>query len=327
MRVAADIDAEARSLAGAAIQAGRNVLLHLLQTSKTGRSGLTDPAASQILASAPQHVVVVVDCCQLRCSRERVRQLLRGGFMVAITGSKFFGGPTFSGALLLPPRILGRLRQLALPAGLADYSSRLDWPGDLRAKARVPWASEANLGLGLRWVAALDEMERYFAAPSDLRRRALAFFENETRKRANCMAHLREVSDDADLSGPKSSGILSFVMAHPDGALFSWGETASIHARLRTPCDPAFADHPARQQIFHLGQPVAIGQKTALRICASAPIINETVERIQEGDSLQAAFAPWGRKLDALFVKWTRLMAEASAQRGAVHSQRRERRP
>jgi hypothetical protein len=45
LRVAADIDAEARSLAGAAIQAGRNVLLHLLQTSKTGRSGLTDSTA------------------------------------------------------------------------------------------------------------------------------------------------------------------------------------------------------------------------------------------------------------------------------------------
>jgi len=173
LRGAANVDAEARLRASAAIQKGRSVLLHRLETSKTGRSGLTVAAASQILAGAPNQVLVVVDCCQLRCSRERVQQLLQLGFMVAITGSKFFGGPPFSGALLLPPKILGRIRQLALPDGLADYSSRLDWSPDLRAKVWMRWTNAANLGLGLRRIAALSEMERFFALPDDLRSKVL----------------------------------------------------------------------------------------------------------------------------------------------------------
>jgi hypothetical protein len=321
LRTEADVDAEARLRAFAAIRAGRNVLLHRLETSKTGRSGLTVAAASQILADAPDRVVIVVDCCQLRCSREHVRQMLGLGFMVVVTGSKFFGGPPFSGALLAPPGLLGRIEQLKLPAGLADYSSRLDWPGALQAKVRMRWANQANLGLGLRWVAALSEMERYFAAPSDLRRDVLACFERAVRKEARCVAHLREASGDPDSATREPNGILSFAMTHPDGAPFSLAETASIHARLRLPCAPDLSDDAAVRQIFHLGQPVPIGPKTALRVCAGAPLINEIVARVQEGESLDASFVQWGRHIEALFGKWAALIGEAAVQRRAVGSE------
>jgi hypothetical protein len=320
MREAADIDAEARFRAAAAIAAGRGVLLHRLETSKTGRSGLTAAGASQLLASAPDRVVIVVDCCQLRCSRERVRQFLESGFIVAITGSKFFGGPAFSGALLLPPQILARIEQLALPAGLADYSSRLDWPDALQAKVRLRWTNEANLGLGLRWVAALDEMERFFALPDDLRSSVLVGFTREVRKRAESLDNLHEISGDPHSPRQELDSILPFVMTHPGGAPFSFAETASIHARLRAPCASLSAGDPALRQIFHLGQPVAVGPTTALRVCASAPIISEIAERVEEGESFAAAFAPWGRNLDALFEKWRRLIGEASAPRHTVHS-------
>ena len=163
MRASASVDAEARRLAYAAVDAGRAVLLHRLDSSKTGGSGLTGVVASQIMTSAPARIVVLVDCCQLRCSRRRIRRYLAQGFMVAITGSKFFGGPPFSGALLLPPRIFRRIGGLALPDGLSAYSSRLDWPPSLRERSAVTWMSDANLGLGLRWIAALDEMERFYA--------------------------------------------------------------------------------------------------------------------------------------------------------------------
>lgn len=315
LRSAADIDVEARVRAAAAIEAGRDVLLHLLQTSKTGRSGLTVATASQILAEAPDRVVIVADCCQLRCSRDYVRQLLQRGFMVAMTGSKFFAGPPFSGALILPPQILARVGQWALPAGLADYSSRQDWPGDLQAKLRLRWANEANLGLGLRWVAALDEMERFFATPGDLRSSVLSYFEHEVRQRARSVENLSEISDDPHSLAEEPRSILPFVMMHTDGAPFSAAETAAIHARLRTPCGISSADDPAFAQIFHLGQPVAIGPKTALRVCASAPIISEIAERVGQGESLEDAFEPWGRNLDALFKKWRWLIGEACAQR------------
>ena len=113
------------------------MLLHVLDTSKTGLAGPSREIAAQIAASAPERVLVMVDACQLRCPADRLRADLDGGFMVLITGSKFAGGPPLSGALLLPEAIATHLRSAPLPPeGLADYSARLDWPeraaGDLR---------------------------------------------------------------------------------------------------------------------------------------------------------------------------------------------------
>jgi hypothetical protein len=296
LRAAAAIDAEARGLAEAALAAGRNVLLHRLETSKTGQSGLSEDAAAEIAAGAPERVVVLVDCCQLRCSRRRVRRYLERGFMVALTGSKFFGGPPFSGALLLPPALLARMGRLALPAGLADYASRFDWPAELRARTSLEWINEANLGLGLRWVAALEEMERYYSAPEELRRKVAARFLDYVRERSQGVGGLQLVRDRGGASGEPDS-ILSFVMSHPDSLAYSHTETAAIHAHLRAP-----------EQIFHLGQPVAIGSRTALRIAASAPIVNDVIERVAVGKTMEIALSQWVNKTDALFEKWRRLM-------------------
>jgi hypothetical protein len=311
LRSAADIDAEAHQRARAALAEGRNVLLHRLETSKTGRAGLTAAAAAQIAANALERVIVVVDCCQMRCSRRRIRQYLECGFMVAITGSKFFGGPPFSGALLLPPKILRRIGCLALPEGFADYSSRLDWPRDLWAKTELRWRNEANLGLGLRWIAALEEMARFYTLPCDLRREVLFYFEKEVRKRSQGFDHIHEVDVRSAQLADAPDTIMSFAMTHPDGAPFSPAETAAVHARLRQPY-PRSAAGSDDARIFHLGQPVAIGPRTALRVCASAPLVSDIAERILAGETIENAFVRWGNNIDLLFAKWLRIMIEIS---------------
>jgi hypothetical protein len=314
LRRASEIDAEVGARANAAIAAGRGVLAHLLQSSKTGRSGLSVAAASQILADAPDRTIIIADCCQLRCSREHIRHLLRCGFIVAITGSKFFGGPPFSGALLLPPSIVARIGRLAPPAGLADFTSRLDWPDALRGAIGLDWRNDANLGLGLRWVAALEEMERYYRLPIEARLDAFEFFARHVRERRLVVEHMDELSSQRDDQDPRRDGILSFVMTHPDGEPFSFSATAAVHARLRTArSGPAGSDG---DRIFHVGQPVAVGPRTALRVCASAPMISAFIER---GDREDGGMGPveWVSDIDRLFAKWRRLMRDVSAQRDA----------
>ncbi|HEX7758414.1 MAG TPA: hypothetical protein VF459_02850, partial [Caulobacteraceae bacterium] len=128
-----DVDAAAERHARRALAAGRGVLLHILDQSKTGLSGVSRAAALAIASLDLERVLVVVDACQLRCDAAAVRADLAAGFAVMITGSKFAGGPPFAGALLLPPAWLRRLDALAIPPGLADYSAGLDWPASLRA--------------------------------------------------------------------------------------------------------------------------------------------------------------------------------------------------
>jgi hypothetical protein len=312
LRASASVDAEARRLAYAAVDAGRAVLLHRLDSSKTGRSGLTGVVASQIMTSAPARIVVLVDCCQLRCSRRRIRRYLAQGFMVAITGSKFFGGPPFSGALLLPPRILRRIGGLALPDGLSAYSSRLDWPPSPRERSAVTWMSDANLGLGLRWIAALDEMERFYAIPAALRGAILRFFEQSIIKHSQSVDNLVALGDDCQDADGEHRSILGFAMTHPDGEPFSSADTARVHARLRT-ADPASPLGFSRDRAWHLGQPVVLGPRTALRVCASAPMVSEVVARVGGGETLEQAFAQWDEDLETMFGAWSQAMRDSSA--------------
>ena len=68
-------------------------------------------------------------------------------------------------------------------------------------------------------------------------------------------------------------------------------------------------------RIFHLGQPVAIGLRTALRVCASAPLISDIAERVAAGETIESAFVRWGENIDQLFAKWARIITEISARR------------
>ena len=52
--------------------------------------------------SADDKVMIVIDACQARLGRARIRWYLERGFPVLLTGSKFFTGAPFSGALLVP---------------------------------------------------------------------------------------------------------------------------------------------------------------------------------------------------------------------------------
>jgi hypothetical protein len=148
----------------------------LLDCSKTDRAGLRRRTASALMARYPGRLLVVVDACQLRYSREQIRADLHAGFMVMMTGSKFACGPPFAGALLLPPWIVERLQYVKLPQGLFAYTAANDWPLVLRERLEGCFVATANVGMGLRWEAALAELERLFALDGVLRARVTARF-------------------------------------------------------------------------------------------------------------------------------------------------------
>jgi hypothetical protein len=288
-RTSAEIDADAAACVARAIAAGRDVLLHVLDTSKTGLAGVTRQRALELAACG--RVQVVVDACQLRCPRERLQADLRAGFMVMITGSKFAGGPPFAGALLVPPGMTKRLDERGgVPAGLAAYSALFDWPAPLQRDFTAALDTLFNLGLGLRWEAALAPIEAFFLLPESLRIQILAWFGAEVERHIAARPHLRLAA------GAANSSIFALVTGGAEG----FGEATALYRALAEP-----ADDPELARACHVGQPVEIGNEAALRICASMPLVLDIAAHMAEGRTINSA--PVAGDLDFLFRKWDRL--------------------
>ncbi|MFI4935487.1 MAG: hypothetical protein ACHP7N_12760 [Caulobacterales bacterium] len=283
LRSGANVDQEAAMRVERAAGSGAFVLLHVLDASKTGRQGVSRAAARQILARHPGQVMVVVDACQLRCSAQAVAWDLASGFAVMLTGSKFAGGPPFSGALLVPAELARRLESAPAAAGpLAPYSAALDWPASLRASIAPQLRHPANLGLGLRWTAALAEIEAFEAVPIASREALIADFDRAVRQRVEATPRLEVLDGPGAMGAPGLTPVI-----HIDGS-----DARSVYEALQSPADGAAPP-------CHLGQPVVVGERVALRVCASMPLIARAA-----AEGLAAVEAD----LDRLFDAWSSLL-------------------
>lgn len=137
------------------LELGRACLAHMVFGSKTGLL-LPDMADLAQLRRKLPDLRLVVDACQARIEPHQVRALLDLDCMVLLTGSKFMGGPPFSGMALVPP---GWKPRAPLAEGLATIFRRAEWPAQWSACDFLP--DEANPGLLLRLEAAQFELERF----------------------------------------------------------------------------------------------------------------------------------------------------------------------
>ncbi len=265
LRPAAEIDAAC--LAACAEATGR-VVLHAIEGSKTGLAAPSTAAAEAIAARHPE-ALIVIDACQARLEPPRLRQWLARGWPVLLTGSKFYGGPPFSGAILYP-HSRPRPPASAIPSGLADYL------GD----AADPLGIGGNFGLLLRWAAACAEMARFAARPT------------------------AEVAADLDRLGTTITAALGedprlCLLPAPAREGDGWSARQTIFTfTLADPADPTRRLDPASLQrifhwmnadlsaiaqgaeaatLFHIGQPVLLGTEAdgtrpigALRIALGA---------------------------------------------------------
>ena len=173
-----DLDFEVESLVKEHTGRGRRILLHVVAHSKTGLHAPSLEMVNALRAQYADQVLVVIDAAQGRFSRRGLVEVLRHGHLVVITGSKFFGGPPFCGALLVPPNVRPGACDLEnLPAGFSDYFTADQLPPSWR-RLGVDLPATGNLGLLLRWTAAIAEMREYYSTPSELRLRVMRAFEH-----------------------------------------------------------------------------------------------------------------------------------------------------
>lgn len=294
----AAIDASVRQLVDSNIADGHLVLVHLVDSSKTGLHVPGFEAVRELKSRHGDRVQVMVDAAQMRLDRRSLLKYLEAGFMVLITGSKFFTGAPFSGALLIPLSLAGLAKTLPpFPRGLSHYSSRYDFPPAWN-RLTGELSSQPNVGLLMRWRAALWEMRAFYAVPAANQFQALNAF-----GQAVCKA----IAEDPNLE----------LIAAPShersscGTLAQWDELPTIFTFLvKRPCasggpaspldfDQAWAVHgwlnsdisgylpkdaPANDLTLaakrcHVGQPVRMYQNqgiwiAALRVAAGGRLVS-----------------------------------------------------
>jgi hypothetical protein len=283
IRSRAECDRLVVDAAESAIAAGSKILLQIMDSSKLGWRVPSDRCVLDIVARWPGRVQVVVDACQMRTSRKRIAAYLERGYLVLLTGSKYFSGPAFSGAMLVPAALSEAIEALGPPVPqLEEYCSRSDWPQRWQT-VRAQFSSRPNFGLWLRWEAALEEMRAYYAVPEAFRRTALATLGDGIARLVAASPSLRLLPRQRDPIDPGIDNdelllptIFPFTIEQ-DGRALALDCCKAIQCALASDIRDSHAtDEPEMAaQSYLIGQPVgwhlADGSfVAALRICISA---------------------------------------------------------
>lgn len=264
------IDEEVEALVTEAITTNRRVLLIVTDQSKTG---LITPSLSCVLDLHQRYkdkIDVLIDACQFRVAPPTLRAYLDLGFMVALTGSKFLTGPSFSGAILFKSALSRELE--AANKALNNNSSQA-----------------ANIGLLLRWEVALQELKAFrslaqediitiindFTSTIQQRLQQDAFFEPLPVPKIDRSPMIVEHSWD------QLQTIFPFLLYHAntERTPLSAEETLVVYKQLSISIDNECFNLQGRHKAIaalrcQTGQPVACGKRngldiSALRLCIS----------------------------------------------------------
>jgi hypothetical protein len=189
-----ELDQEVISIAEMALQEQKYqaVVVHMVTGSKTGYLTPSVAVLKDLSARFGNKLIPVVDACQGRMKENGLRNLVEQGFIVLTTGSKFYGGPPFSGAVFLPTTHYSKELQASpvlTPELLGDFHLFF---GDLHISDNLPRLKDAvrasakdvavhNRGMLVRWAVALNEMEKFHRIPVQRREEIMTLWLKKVR--------------------------------------------------------------------------------------------------------------------------------------------------
>jgi hypothetical protein len=289
-----DVDQEVLNAIEKAGISGRHVVLHTMDQSKLGYQSPTEELMRKLDKIKDISLQVIVDAAQLRLDASDINNYLNKGYIVTITGSKFFTGPPYSGALIIPKNISEYIKKInsLLPGGLIQYYNRSDWPRC--------WACSENLSKGynygtyMRWNAAITEMERFFMTPLLYRNLGMELFCNfveESVKEAPFLEPLVKdeekisIYDDEEIGIRNTRTIFPFFILK-NKKILNINQVKRLYVLLNSNISADFKDNSMdimrlASQKCHIGQAVSVvhpSQKESaiLRISLGARITSES---------------------------------------------------
>lgn len=289
----ATLDRHAAQLVRLAREDGERVLLHLVCHSKTGVHAPSLERAEALQERwGSENVVVILDAAQGRLGRRTIRAALERGVMVLITGSKFYGGVPFSGALLVPPELEpDSSKSFALSEGMRDYFTAPELPESWQ-RARVSLPATPNVGLAMRWAIALEHMERYYAIPWSTRREVMRAFERAVRRELGKVSGARLFSiappraRASERSLEATTTVFPFFVRAGDRELDATSLKRLCHLLnddlSDTRASLTASERAVLSRRFHIGQPVQVDDDpdaaAVIRVALGAPFLLHVVE-------------------------------------------------
>ncbi|SFD40362.1 hypothetical protein [Algibacter pectinivorans] len=273
---------------------GRHVVLHVMDHSKLGYQSPSKEMMQELYSIKDLSMQVIIDAAQLRLDPSDIQNYLKNGYIVSITGSKFFTGPPYSGALIFPERVSKLIDcvKSKLPKGLVQYFNASDWPTSWFCSKDL--SDGFNYGSYMRWNAAIVEMERYFKTPVLYRNMGIEMFCNFVEDSINDAPFLQPVYSTvtrANTYNNKEFGIRNmrtifpfFILKNEDPLTVN--QVKKLYKLLNSDISQHFEGTPIETfrlaaQKCHIGQAVNVKytngvQSAVLRISLGARVISES---------------------------------------------------
>lgn len=280
------------------LKEGRRPLVHAIYRSKTG---LITPGIDEIESLSKNYgdkIDIIVDACQGRISHLVINKYLQMGAMVMVTGSKFYCGAPFSGAILLPNNSIQNFRKVDLTSfsGLAPLFTREEIP-QYWTSLYQSLNEEVNFGLVLRWYSAIYEMERLSNVDTEKIQFIIHSFRSLLVKQIHHSNDLLTLYHEDDenpntsnkISHPLDENTIATVLINEidrKGIEFNYEKAREVQKLLLANIKKLDKETKllitTAQTVFHVGQPVKIRRtddgnnwKANLRVSLGASKISE----------------------------------------------------
>ena len=300
---------------------GSVAILHLVLGSKTGLICPSRNFIADMRAKFGSSLMIVADACQLRCTASFIKSLVDDDIVCLITGSKFFSGPPFSGAVLLPSPMAQEIEtslaspNTPLPRGLNMYLTPYECPKTMpymRKFLDIPSQDAAkkwiNPGLALRWICGVQGIEDFYSIPPAVVDAFVGKWVAHTKDLVRqCEPYLQvldvDLGDDGNVMVGGSNSIVSIILNVSNGVggtrRLTADECKVYHQLMGKDCSDMFVcDSEAKgilKQTAMLGQTVKLSSILSIvRIALGADMVNEALAvygtKPASPDPMQMAF-------------------------------------
>ncbi|HSQ45311.1 MAG TPA: hypothetical protein VLM44_00175 [Lutibacter sp.] len=294
LKSSVQIDSEVFNAISKTNELGRYTVLHAMDQSKLGYQSPSEEMMKKLNTLDNLSLQIIVDCSQLRLDPKDIQNYLSKGYIVTITGSKYFTGPPYSGALIVPKNVNKLIDsvKITLPVGLTKYYNYSDWPASWFCSKDL--SDEFNYGSFMRWNAAIVEMDRYYKTPILYRNLGIEMFCNFVEDSINDATFLEPLfGDETENNTYKSEefGLRNIRTIFPffilkNKEVLSVAHVKKLYELLNSDLSDQFEDSSIdivrlAAQKCHIGQAVNVKygndiESAVLRISLGARVISES---------------------------------------------------